>query len=126
MPIRPENKKLYPKDWKQIAAKVKFERAESRCECRGDCGTDHTSEPGNPVYGLPPNYRCTARHGAEHPITGSIVVLTVMHLDHNPTNNEQCNLMAGCQRCHNLYDMPMRRKGSQERARAKRAIGELL
>ena len=32
------------------------------------------------------------------------IVLTIMHLDHDTTNNCYSNLAAGCQRCHNRYD----------------------
>jgi len=32
------------------------------------------------------------------------IVLTIMHLDHDITNNCYSNLAAGCQRCHNRYD----------------------
>ena len=38
------------------------------------------------------------------------IVLTIMHLDHDITNNEYTNLKSGCQRCHNKYDMPNRIK----------------
>lgn len=103
MPIRPENRARYPKDWKAISARIRFDRAESRCECTGHCGQDHGE-------------RCDAIHGEPHPETGSVVVLTVMHLDHQPENNEESNLLAGCQRCHNRYDAPMRRAGIRERA----------
>lgn len=103
MPIRPENRSKYPPDWKEISARIRFERAGGRCECDGRCGEDHARG------------RCAAEHGEPHPVTGSIVVLTVMHLDHDPTHNEDENLMAGCQKCHNRYDAPMRRKGIADR-----------
>ena len=59
--------------------------------------------------------RCKARHGRPHPVTGAKVVLTVMHLDHDPGNNVESNLMAGCQKCHNRYDAPTRRRGIAQR-----------
>lgn len=102
MPIRPENRALYPDDWKDISAHIRFERAEGRCECTGECG-EHDGQ------------RCEARHGEAHPVTGAKVVLTVMHLDHDPTNNDPENLMAGCQKCHNRYDADHRRRGIAER-----------
>lgn len=34
MPIKPENKKLYPKNWKEIRAKI-LERADNKCEFCG-------------------------------------------------------------------------------------------
>lgn len=113
MPIRPENRSRYPKDWKAISARIRFERAEGRCECTGECGAvEHDG-------------RCDALHATRHPITDSIVVLTVAHLDHTPENCADDNLKAMCQRCHNRYDMPMRRAGIAERARAKAVIAEL-
>ena len=32
------------------------------------------------------------------------VILTVAHLDHDPSNNKDSNLKAMCQRCHLRYD----------------------
>ena len=113
MPIRPENRARYPKDWKLISARIRFERAGGRWECTGQCGLDHEG-------------RCDAWHGDEHPQTGSKVVLTVMHMDHQPENNDEANLMAGCQRCHNRYDAPMRRAGIKKRAFAAIPVNDLF
>lgn len=108
MPIRPENKKLYPLCWPEIRLAVR-ERSNNYCE-------------GSPAYP-----HCRARNANRHPVTKSIVCLTVAHLDHNPANNdgyeETCkilpksgsNLRHMCQRCHNTYDAPMRRAGINER-----------
>ena len=38
MPIRPEFKWLYPLDWPQLSAVIRFERAKGRCEI---CGRPH-------------------------------------------------------------------------------------
>ncbi len=103
MPIRPEQKALYPKNWAIISRWIRFTRAEGRCECNLECGLDHGTEH---QHG-----RCTARHGEMHPRTGSLVVLTTMHLDHDPRNSANTNLMAACQQCHNRYDAPYRRAG---------------
>lgn len=106
MPIRPENKSRYPADWKAISLEVRT-AARWRCE-------------GSPAY---PD--CKAEDGCSHPVTGSVVVLTVAHLDHIPENvgepGNRPNLKAWCQRCHNTYDMPKRRAGIAQRARE--AIG---
>jgi len=90
MPIRPCQRARYPKEWKVISLEVR-ERAGWRCE------------------GSPGHYPdCRAAHGEPHPKTGSRVVLTVAHLDHQPENNgepgDRPNLMAMCQRCHLTYD----------------------
>lgn len=87
MPIRPENKALYPREWREISERIRFVRAGGRCEWRYPNGT-----------------RCRARHGRRHPVTGATVVLTVAHLDHDPRNCEGSNLRAWCQLHHNQYD----------------------
>lgn len=100
MPIRPENRRRYPADWATISRGVK-ERAGWRCE-------------GSPKYPA-----CRARHGEPQPVTGSRVVLTTAHLDHQPENNAPENLKAWCQRCHNTYDLQHRLRN----AAARRAEG---
>ncbi len=87
MPIRPENKHRYPKNWKAIRETI-LKRAGDRCE-------------GSPDY---PD--CRAENGGQHPVTGSRVVLTIAHLDHVPENCDPGNLRAWCQRCHLNYDRP--------------------
>jgi hypothetical protein len=69
MPIRPSERERYPKNWREISERIKA-RAEHCCE----------GVPGQPT--------CQAKHGARHPITGAVVVLTVAHLDHQPENCE--------------------------------------
>jgi hypothetical protein len=61
-----------------------------------------------------PNY-------APHPITGSRVVLTITHLNHDPTDNTDANLRAWYQKCHNGYDHAHRRANAA-RTRAARTI----
>ena len=92
MPIRPENKARYPKDWPQISKRIRFERAGNRCE-------------GSPAY---PD--CRADNGQPHPVTGSRVVLTVAHLNHLPEDVSDDNLKAWCQRCHLHYDREHHRR----------------
>lgn len=109
MPIRPENRDRYPRNWKQISLRIREIRAEWFCECIGECGVEHDG-------------RCPAEHMKPHPVTGSKVILTVAHLDHTPENCEDANLKAMCQRCHNRYDAPKRRQGIRERAHAKQGL----
>jgi len=90
MPIRAEERDRYPSDWRAISLAIKTVRADWFCECMGECDR-HTGW-------------CLARHGRQHPITGSKVVLTVAHLDHTPENCDPDNLRAMCQRCHLSYD----------------------
>lgn len=86
MPIRPENKKRYPKNWKEIRQQI-LKRADNRCEF---CGVEnHTWRPSL---------------SSTSPSDAVWVVLTIAHLDHNPENCDPENLRALCQRCHNRYD----------------------
>lgn len=108
MPIRPENRSRYPADWPQISLRIRA-RAGWRCEWEG-------------VDGL----RCEAVNALPHPVTGSKVVLTVAHLDHQPENCAPENLRAWCQMHHNRYDAAERRKGIRRRAHAQMGEGDLL
>jgi len=107
MPIRPENRARYPKDWKAISLEVR-EAAGWVCE-------------GAP--GIYPD--CRAVNGEPHPVTGSKVVLTVAHLDHVPEHvgepGQRPNLKALCQRCHLTYDAPHHAKNAA--ATRRRALG---
>lgn len=98
-PIRPENRARYPQDWPDISRRIKSDRAFGRCECRGECGRT-PEQHGASADGD----RCLAVHGVPHPVTGSMVVLTVAHLDHTPENCDDDNLRAMCQACHLAYD----------------------
>lgn len=90
MPITKERKKLYPSNWEEISAWTRI-RAGNKCEL------------------------CDAINSKPHPETGSRVVLTVHHLDFNPANNQEYNLMALCQRCHNRLDGKYRAKNRKEK-----------
>ena len=70
----------YHLKWSLISRLIRFKRAKNHCE---NCGVE--------------NYQ-------PHPKTGSLVVLTVAHLDHIKTNNRFSNLAALCQKCHLNHD----------------------
>jgi hypothetical protein len=90
MPIRPENRGRYPANWRDISQRIR-QRSGGQCECKGECRSGHSG-------------RCQALNRNPHPRTGSIVVLTVAHLDHTPENVADGNLKAMCQACHLSYD----------------------
>jgi hypothetical protein len=115
MPIRPENKSRYPKDWKQVRERI-LARAENKCErCRvpnrasvargagrhagtymlydGRTFNDETGE----ALGMSRGSEYDAGRGVE-------IVLTIAHLDHTPENSEPTNLQALCQQCHLRHD----------------------
>lgn len=133
MPIRPENKARYPKDWtSEVVPRIRA-RSGNRCECTGQCGQQH---------GPDTDGRCLRRNreigcwdegcfqphrpmfdGGKKVVT---IVLTVMHLNHTPEDCRDENLLHACQGCHNRYDAPMRRQGIKQRQRAAKALGDLL
>lgn len=100
MPIKPENKARYPKNWKEIRAAI-LERAGHKCE------------------------KCGAENYKPHPVTRSKVVLTIAHLDHTPENCSPENLKALCQRCHLAYDHQHHRENAW-RTRNQKAGQEVL
>lgn len=103
MPILPENRNRYPKDWKLRSRFVRLYRARNRCEW------------------------CGARNGEPHPVTGSIVVLTTAHVyDDRPEACSLLNLAALCQRCHNGHDALSRQARRRERLRAGKAMCDLF
>lgn len=85
MPIKPENRARYPRDWKLRSWFIRFSRAKGRCE------------------------KCGAHDGLPHPLTRSVVVLTTAHVhDARPEASSLLNLAAWCELCHNRHDMPER------------------
>lgn len=78
----PINYKDYHPKWKLISRLIRVHRAKNRCENSG----------------------CEAVNYEPHPITGSKVILTVAHMDHDKNNNRFHNLKALCQRCHLYHD----------------------
>ncbi|QJD50472.1 HNH endonuclease [Mycobacterium phage Chris] len=70
---------------------IRFNRADGRCECVGQCGRSHVfgmiDRCGN-AHGRP------ATHGAD-----KVVSLAVRHLDGDERNEAHANLIAMCQTC---------------------------
>jgi len=93
--VMPLDRSKYPDDWDEISLRVR-EAAAWRCEF------------------------CGAQNGKVHLETGSKVVLTVAHLDHDTSNNAVRNLRALCQRCHLRYDHELHIKHAAETRRRKR------
>lgn len=106
MPIRPENKARYPKNWKEIRKAI-LERAGHQCEfCGLDnyvCGYRDENKDFVPTTDIQSAYQA-GKMGFKL----INVVLTIAHMDHTPENNDPANLKALCQQCHNRYDMKFR------------------
>jgi hypothetical protein len=119
MPIRPENRARYPKDWLEISKRIRFSRAQGMCECEGECGR-------NLVGGKPRHEgRCTAMHGEDHPRTQSKVILTTAHLNDPIEDVRDENLKAMCQACHLAYDLHLHHANRRANKRAALSMEEL-
>ncbi len=133
MPIRAEQRALYPVDWPQLSASIRFGRANGRCE---GCGRPH----GKLVLCVADGRwfdrqdgswrddrgRRTARPDKPYRLRWTVVRLAACHLDHDPTNSELENLAAWCQRCHLLHDRPEHRRRAAITVLLRRAMGDLF
>ena len=136
MPIRPEYRWLYPIDWPQLSALIRFGRAKGRCE---GCGRPH----GRTVYHLGDGRWWDPERGAWRDgqgralrtidagdllslVSTTRVVLATAHRDHDPTNNRPRNLMALCQRCHLQHDREEHRRRRWLTLFRRKAIGDLF
>lgn len=81
----------YPKNWKTEIRPRILKRSGGGCE------------------------KCGAMNYQPHPETGSKVVLTIAHLNHDLRDNSDLNLMALCQRCHNRHDAAFRSQNRRKR-----------
>jgi 5-methylcytosine-specific restriction endonuclease McrA len=139
MPIKPENKARYPANWNEIRQQI-LERAGHCCEL---CGvknyalgawignTWHKAHPKGTGRNDDPrpggDFPCYA-DGDPHPVYTKVIriVLTIMHLDHQPENNDPANLKAGCQRCHLRYDREHHKQNAARTRRSKQAISDMI
>jgi hypothetical protein len=135
MPIRPEMRELYPRDWPEISRRVRFERAGGICQ---RCGRPH----GTMVRCLPDgrwfgtscrSWRNGRGRHARWPDLVEVtqarqtrVILAAAHLDHNPGNNRQRNLKSLCQRCHMIHDRPHHLAQRRITYLLRRALGDLF
>jgi hypothetical protein len=109
MPIKPENRARYPKDWPAIRAAI-LARAGNRCEWPG-CGVANRAVgiwKAGVFFKLADSRSvCDLSVDAVSDDGDKVteIVLTVAHLDHVPEHCQQDNLAAWCQRHHLAYDL---------------------
>lgn len=149
MPIAREHRWLYPIDWRELSAFIRFDRAKGRCEhCQRPHGR-HVLHLGDGVWwdedisrwrngqgrGVrrlpPPDALLRAQPGfvgIDPPSQVRItrVILASAHLNHDPGDNRPRNLAALCQRCHMRHDASEHRRRRWINAFRTRAIGDLF
>ena len=118
MPIKPENRHHYTKaaGWPEIRAAV-LKRATLPCpdpRLQGSVCCELCCVPNGRVIYRQSNGPQWAlilmepRTGWKH----VNVVLTIAHINQDPTDNRMVNLLALCQRCHNRIDLPYRQRNA--------------
>lgn len=151
MPIKPENRALYPKDWPAISLAAR-ERAGWRCQHPGCSARQYSvgcwHRPGGGDWKWlghwgqndnPRTYADARQVAAEESFTRFgdgpvpageqpiiVIVLTVAHLNHDPTDCRPENLAAMCQRHHLAYDHDHHRANAQATRRTKAGTLELF
>lgn len=133
MPIKPENKGLYPPNWDEIRKRI-LTRDKYRCvvcgvhdhsvgyrdehgvfnPCGGNLVMEDYGAGWDPATGYPLSFKAAAEMAKFQTDTDEmgnkylVIVLTIAHLNHHPEDCADDNLASLCQRCHNIYDRPHR------------------
>ena len=137
MPISKEKKALYPANWDELSKRVR-ETAGQRCQqckapngqqiargCDVDAGT-YMVVDGGAVFSEIDGELLGVQRGSEYDADRFlVVVLTVAHLDQDPTNNALENLRALCQKCHLAHDKHQHIASARATRRARKAVGNL-
>ena len=149
MPIAREHRWLYPIDWRELSALVRFGRARGACEhCRRPHGREvlhlgngtwwdeatarWRDDRGRGVRRLPAPAELARTQpgfpgiGAPALLAHTRVVLASAHLNHDPGDNRLRNLAALCQRCHMRHDAREHRRRRWRNAFRVRALGDLF
>jgi hypothetical protein len=114
----PIDYRRYPPDWHAFSRSIRLERAQSRCECTGECGL-HRTHPGP--------RRCVEVNHTPAQFARGRIVLTVAHLcPCDPPCAEASHVKACCQRCHLRIDHDLHRRHAAETHRRRtEAQGQL-
>lgn len=124
----PIDYKKYPANWKTEIRPAILERDGNCCKF---CGVENGAigwrdMDGKFIYAE--DYLLTKKRGYGFYQTSDRlkIVLTIMHLDHDTTNNDYSNLAAGCQKCHLNYDKDHHKKNSRQTINRRKRLQELF
>jgi hypothetical protein len=154
MPIKAENRALYPPDWREISLRVRVRACHSCEECgERNYSVGYRDEGGrfNPLRGSGPcdaagmgrrwpdlnpisyrealDFARASNDSGRKDCDGNrwfVVVITVAHLDHDPRNCELTNLKALCQRCHLRYDAAHHGETASQTRRDGKAMADMF
>lgn len=147
MPIKAENRALYPPEWRTIRTAA-VDRAKRRCQRCGvpnyavgwrDADGRFRRAGGNRIwddagFGALPyaearelaDYANDVDDGGPNGERVIVIVLTVAHLNHDPTDCRADNLEALCQRCHLRHDQAHHQRTAASTRRTARHKGDLF
>lgn len=132
MPIRESEKHRYPKDWKAISKRIRFERAGGECEFIMANGQRCRAPHGELIFRYKSNLEEWRYPGSvdlcegDDDCRGVTVILTVAHLDNQPGNCADDNLKALCQLHHLRLDGKHHARNAAATRRAKKNNLELF
>lgn len=131
MPIKPENASKYPLNWPSIRARIlhraggtcEFVRVDgTRCEApnRQMIARDRRNLENWWTWDFADAFVPPAMYSLVH------IVLTVAHLNHDPADCRDENLLAGCQLHHLRYDLAHHQANAAATRRLKQGNAELF
>lgn len=95
----PMDMKKYPKNWKWLSKQI-IKREANRC---GLCHVKNGENYWRDDSGFPFASEMRGFNKVK-------IVLTVHHINYDPSDNREYNLIALCQRCHLRLDLPFKLK----------------
>jgi hypothetical protein len=126
--MSPMRRELYGNGWEEFSRRIRFERAEGRCECAGECGSA-SCEAERAAFDPSKEHpgRCSRKHGEPiHDHDGSVVVLTTAHLCHEHGCRDETHVLALCQRCHLNLDRAHHARNASRTRDAKAGQGRMF
>jgi hypothetical protein len=106
-------KAKYPANWLEVSKWVRYERAEGRCECMGECGLHTTTG------------RCVEINHEKAKFAKGIVILTAAHTcDCDPLCSNPEHLKAMCNRCHLRLDVDLHVKNAKATRERKKWVNQ--
>jgi len=118
MPIKPENAKRYPTNWKEVRERIR-KRAGDRCE---ECGVPNGAHRISGREEWTTDLMQVDIWVCCDELKVTKIVCTTMHLDHQPENCSDENLRFACQRCHLRYDAAHHQQSAYHSRRKGKAI----
>lgn len=137
MPIKPENRARYPKNWQEIREQI-LGRAGNCCEqCKVANGkriargagpfADTFQDENADVFDAETGEHIARVRMSEYRVKNMVtIVLTIAHLDHQPENCDPDNLRALCQMHHLRHDAAHHAETARSTRRERLAVADLF